>query len=176
MIEDGEQQLKDLLEKINEKQLEELLRLKREQNKVEEKHEDDGGQVGRHVIRRRGGGHSKNKKNNKDVKPKGKKPSSGKGSACRQIPMDIRKNRPNLFDPKNIENIGLSQQEREELEIACQTDKRARETKKSFKKPIRPKSLMEVECCSCHKTYEVATSMVYNANRWKCNDCSCQPG
>lgn len=157
-----------LLEKLSEEDLENLL-------KEEEK---EPSQDHKHTIKRRGSGHSKNKRriDNFSNKKKGKKRrnNNNKGKACRILPMNIDEGRPNHFD-NFIEDAKLDNNEQRELKSAAESDKNSR-SKFSFKKSARDNNLVDVECCVCGEEESVSASLVGDINRWKCNNCSCQPG
>lgn len=138
--------------------------------------EKDNVKPNTHTIRRRGSGYNKKlAKQNKEKKNKKKRSRESKGRACRQLPMEIGHERPNLFE-NMIKKISLTEAEKKELNEAKKADDVARKTKKSFVKPARQTNLIDVECCVCGSEYEVSASIVHDVDRWKCNDCSCQPG
>lgn len=104
-----------------------------------------------------------------------KKRKENKGRSCRVMPMDIVENRPNIFEDV-MSQVQLSSEEKQELANAAKSDEVMKKHSGNRVKLKRPSSLVEVDCCCCGDEYEVPSSLVYNAARWKCNDCSCQAG
>jgi hypothetical protein len=155
-----------LLSKLSEEELTELL----SDDSSEGEAEDDG----RHVIKRRGSGHSKkNRKSKKTAKAKRSTADqgSGKGSGCRTQQMDLGK-RKNKFEDF-MTNISLDASESRELAQASKDDETLRETVKPRRKQKRQSTLIEVRCSSCNKDFTVSRSIVASADRWKCNSCCC---
>lgn len=168
--------LAKLLAKLSEEELEALLA------EDDEEAQEEAEPTHTHTINsgRRGSGHSKRQRQSAktDTKRKGKRKRKGrisKGKACRVMPMDIYEDRPNKFE-ELIDNVALDAGEQRELEEAKASDEKARSVKTKFKKQSRGSSLVDVECCVCGEEDTVSASMVHDVRRWKCNECSTQPG
>ena len=170
--------LAKLLEKLSEEDLEQLLGEDDEAEDVEEE------PTHTHTINssRRGSGHAKKQRQSREPqneKRNGKKRKRrgriSKGKQCRVLPMDIYENRPNKFEDL-IDNVALDAGEQRELAEAKEADEKARSVKPRFKRQSRGNSLVDVECCVCGEEDTVSASMVHDARRWKCNECSTQPG
>ena len=158
-----------LLDKLTEEDLEELLGAEDEPTP---KKRERGGE---HVIdsskpnRRRGSG--KRKKNKKGRgKPKSGHPRREKKDFGRKSQMDLDSERENRFD-KFLHKVSLDQGETAEMAAARQADEEARKAS-SFRKTARPSTLVDVKCHVCHEEETVSASLVKNAKRYKCNDCS----
>jgi len=167
-----------LLEKLSEEELEELLDDGDEEEVVEAAQAEQDTHT--HTINnRRGSGHAKKQRQEKKEKTTDKKRKRrgriSKGKQCRVLPMDIYENRPNKFEDL-IDNVALDTGEQRELAEAKEADEKARSVKPRFKKQSRGNSLVDVECCVCGEEETVSASMVHDARRWKCNECSTQPG
>ena len=171
-----------ILESLSEEEIQELL-----EQKSEEKEDTNKEKTSFHQISKRGKGRSKksrrktvakndqeNRKNSKRRSSKRKSKrriGNSNGRACRVLPMDLDSERPNLFEEKMLE--GLTSEERRELTLASESDKKA---KQNFKRSSKRKNnLIWVECVSCGEEYEVSSTLVSSPQRWRCNDCCCTP-
>ena len=113
--------------------------------------------------RRRGKGSRKRNKANAEsfqIKPKQDKPRSG--------PIDTSGNRPNKFEDF-MENVSLSESEKNELALAKESDSQNKNSKKATRS--RKFSKIEVTCRICNKKETVSPHIVLDASRYVCNNC-----
>jgi hypothetical protein len=169
--------MKKILDKFTEEELQDLLNNSNMTIETEKDTQEERKSSHTHSInggnKRRGSGYRKKNKNTNKTKKRNR--NNNKGKACRVLPMDLDQERSNKFE-EIINNTNLDQNEQRELSQASETDEKARKNQRSFKKMSRQSSLLEVECCVCGDEYEVSSAIVSDVNRWKCNNCSCQPG
>ena len=156
-----------ILDNVSDEQLEHILSELYNNNPESEQTDET-----RHVIKRRGSGHSKKNKKSKKTNSKTKSMSLQKGAGCRVEPMDIKSHRENKFE-EFIDNISLDAQETKELSQAYKDDESFRQVKKNKSNQKRPSTLIEVRCSSCGKDHTVSRFVVQSIDRWKCNSCCC---
>ena len=161
------QELKKMLAHFTKEELIEILSEPNEQSQDPTVHKIDSKENPSSKKKsRRGRGTRKRNKSNSNASRRGE----DKGSACRVKSLDTSGNRPNKF-LEFMEGTVLSASERTELEEASKSDKQ----NDSQRTPrTRTSSLIEVECRVCGQQQQVPSSTVYDAGRWKCNQCSTQ--
>lgn len=80
----------------------------------------------------------------------------------------------------DLSKLGLTEQEKKELEKASLDDKKNKVNEprdRMFQR--RPSGKIEVRCRSCGKVEKVSPALIYRDDdgyRYKCNRCSCAPG
>tara|TARA_R110002051_G_scaffold32786_2_gene73916 strand:- start:28650 stop:29144 length:495 start_codon:yes stop_codon:yes gene_type:complete len=115
---------------------------------------------------RRGRGGRKKKK-----EARGGRQVESKGNPCRTTSLPTSEKRHNKFIDF-MENTTLNASEKSELEAASKADKEGAGQRPP--REVRSSSLVEVECRICGVSKDVSQNVVYDANRWKCNQCSAQ--
>lgn len=160
------QELKKLISQFTKEELIEILSEPNEENEESTVHKIDSKEASTKKRSRRGRGTRKRNKSNSSAAKRG----GDKGSACRVKSLDTSGERPNKF-LDFMEGTILSASERTELEEASKSDKQ----NNSQRTPrTRTSSLVDVECRVCGQQQQVSASIVYDAGRWKCNQCSTQ--